>query len=145
MITTLKRVVFPTVTTALSMWTIAGLWHNLLMPTLYADSHAKHDGIGMLLVAYFVLALFMTYLYPRLRGDSSTAVAGLRLGVVVGLLWVFPHGLAMAGAHDESLAYVFKNGLWHVVEQGLGGLVLAFSLWLTSAKNAGAPAAAALV
>ncbi len=43
---------------------------------------------------------------------------------VIGLLWVFPHGLAMAGAHGDSISYVFKNAAWHVVEQGVGGIVI---------------------
>jgi len=49
---------------------------------------------------------------------------GLKLGLLVGVLWVFPHALAMAGAHDRSLVYVFKNAAWHLIEQGLGGIAI---------------------
>lgn len=35
------------------------------------------------------------------------------------------HELAMVGAHDgNSLAYVFRNGAWHMVEQGIGGVIV---------------------
>lgn len=50
---------------------------------------------------------------------------GAKFGALVGLLWVLPHGLAMAGAHGTSVVYVLKNSLWHVFEQGLGGAVFA--------------------
>jgi hypothetical protein len=32
----------------------------------------------------------------------------------------------MIGVHDEgkSIGYLLKNGAWHMVEQGLGGVVI---------------------
>ena len=59
-----------------------------------------------------------------LKGGYPVA-EGLRFGVLIGLLWVFPHGLAMAGAHGKSIAYVFKNTAWHLIEQGVGGIIIA--------------------
>lgn len=119
----LRRYVMAVVASALSMWVIAGLWHNLVLPSLYADKEAHHDGLGLMLVAYFVLASLMTYLYRRASDGSRPAWDGAVIGAVIGVLWVFPHELAMAGAHGGSIAYVFKNGAWHVVEQGLGGWI----------------------
>jgi hypothetical protein len=46
------------------MWDVAGFWHNLIIVNLYKDVHETHDKIGLLLVAYFILAGFMVYLYP---------------------------------------------------------------------------------
>ena len=54
-------------------------------------------------------------------------ISGLVFGALIGILWVFPHELAMVGAHGEPLAYVFKNAAWHAVEQGLGGIVVGLS------------------
>lgn len=107
------------------MWVISGLWHNLILANFYAsEKGASHEGIGILLIAYFILALFMAYLYPQLYKGGRPAIEGMKFGALIGLLWVFPHELAMAGAHGDSLSYVFKNGVWHAVEQGLGGVVL---------------------
>jgi hypothetical protein len=64
------------VAAALSMWVIAGLWHNLVLPSLYADREAHHDGLGLMLVAYFVLAGLMTYLYRRASDGSRPARDG---------------------------------------------------------------------
>lgn len=118
--------------TGACMWVVAGLWHNLVVPALYAGAgHASHDGIGVLLVAYLILAGIMGSLYvqgrrggrPRPLGEALWD--GLCLGALVGLLWVFPHELALAGAHGDPLLYVSQNAAWHAVEQGIGGVVLA--------------------
>ncbi|MDH4184020.1 MAG: hypothetical protein OEV92_07355 [Nitrospinota bacterium] len=121
----MKKMAAATLAGGFVMWVTAGLWHNLIMPSLYADLHAKHEGIFMLLLAYFILALFMAYLYPMGFKGKHPVKDGLWLGALVGLIWVFPHGLAMAGAHGEPLAYLFKNSVWHMVEQGIGGIVVA--------------------
>jgi hypothetical protein len=31
----------------------------------------------------------------------------------------------MTGAHDgKSIVYVLKNGGWHIIEQGIGGIII---------------------
>lgn len=121
-----KKILFSTLSAGFVMWVVAGVWHNLIMASLYEDIHAKHEGIGLLLIAYFILALFMSYLYPLIYKGEKPILEGLKLGIIIGILWVFPHGLAMAGAHGDSILYVFKNTAWHMVEQGIGGIVIAF-------------------
>lgn len=107
------------------MWVISGLWHNLILANFYRDEvEASHEGIGVLLIAYIILGLFMIYFYHRAYANERSMVSALKLGVLIGILWVFPHELAMTGAHGEPLAYVLKNGVWHVVEQGLGGIIM---------------------
>ena len=66
----------------------------------------------------------MAYVYPLGYKGKKPVWEGLRFGMIMGVLWVFPHELAMAGAHGDSLAYVFKNAAWHLVEQGVGGIVI---------------------
>ena len=108
-----------------SMWLLAGLWHELLNAAFYqSETEATHEGIEIILIAYFVLGLLMAYIYPKGYKGGRPVVEGLKFGAIMGLLWVFPHELAMAGAHGESIAYVFKNAAWHIVEQGVGGMVI---------------------
>ncbi len=69
------------------MWVVSGLWHNLIMANLYADKHeATHEGIGILLIAYLILGLFMAYLYPRCFKGGRPAIEGLKFGTLIGLL-----------------------------------------------------------
>ena len=109
----------------IAMWLLAGLWHSVIMAAFYSnEAGADHEGTGIILLAYLILGFLMAYLFPLVvRGDRPVA-QGLKFGAIVGVLWVFPHELAMAGAHGESLLYVLKNGAWHVVEQGFGGLLM---------------------
>ncbi len=109
------------------MWLLAGLWHGVIMARFYtAETHAAHEGTVIIFIAYMVLACLMAYLYPLLYKEGAPSVKGLWFGVIIGILWVFPHELAMAGAHSTSIAYVFKNAAWHIVEQGMGGVIIGF-------------------
>jgi hypothetical protein len=124
----LNKFVFATLAAGGGMWVVAGLWHNLILPSLYEGTHATHEGIGILLVAYLVLALIMAYMYPIGYQGGKPVVEGLRFGMIIGILWVFPHELAMTGAHDgNSISYVVKNAVWHMVEQGIGGIIMGLS------------------
>jgi len=108
------------------MWLIAGFYHEFLMAAFYGEEvHASHNGTGIILLGYFILGAIMTYLFPFIYKGEKPAYQGLKFGVVIGLLWVFPHELVMVGAHGESISYVLKNAAWHMVEQGVGGIVIA--------------------
>jgi len=119
-----KKFLLASLSSGFGMWAVAGIWHNLIMANLYKTVHATLDGIGLLLAAYFILALLMSYMYPLGYKGGKPILEGLRFGIVIGVLWVFPHGLAMVGAHGESILYVLKNSVWHVVEQGIGGIII---------------------
>lgn len=121
----LHRLLLATLAGGLAMWALAGIWHTLILARFYeAEAGATHEGTGIILVAYLVLGVLMAYLYPRGYKGGPPALEGLRFGVVIGLLWVFPHELAMAGAHGAPLPYVFQNAAVHMVEQGLGGILI---------------------
>lgn len=121
---------------ALVMWVLAGLWHTLLVARFYETAaHAQHEGIGVILLGYLTLGGLMAYLQSRMTRGGRPLVEGLRLGVVVGLLWVLPHGLVMVGAHGELVGYVLKNAVWHLLEQGVGGLVVAY-IWARDSAEA---------
>lgn len=112
----------------LAMWIVAGLWHNLVLPMFDNSIEAHHEGLGMMLIAYFVLSSLMTYLYVVARKGERPILDGVKIGIVVGVLWVFPHGLTMAAAHNTSILYEVQNAGWHVIEQGTGGVVIALIL-----------------
>ena len=119
------KILTSTIVGGLSMWILAGLWHNLILPTVNKNIHAHHEGIGILLIAYFILAFFMTYVYTLINKKNKPVLEGLKIGILIGIIWVFPHGLAMAGTHDTSILYEIKNTIWHIFEQGVGGIIMA--------------------
>ena len=107
------------------MFFIAALWHEWVMAAFYEDEmHASHKGTGIIFLAYLVLGFLMVYFYSRSFQKKKSWTADLWFGILMGILWVFPHELAMAGAHATSIMYVIKNGLWHMTEQGIGGILI---------------------
>lgn len=110
------------------MWVIAGLWHNLILPNIDRSIQAHHDGLALMLISYFILAFLISYIYTLSYKGGNPVFEGLKMGIIIGILWVFPHGLAMAGAHDTSIVYEINNGLYHMVEQGIGGIIIAVIL-----------------
>jgi len=121
----IKKFILATLAGSVTMWLLAGVWHELLMAKFYAgETEATHEGTGIIFLAYMVLSILMAYMYPLGYKGGRPAVEGLRFGIVIGLLWVFPHGLAMAGAHGNSISYVIKNAVWHMIEQGVGGIII---------------------
>ena len=119
-----KKLFIATLTGGLAMWIIGGLWHNLVLPSFNKNIQAHHDGIGITLIAYFILAILMVYIYSLIYKGNNSIIEGFKLGVIIGIVWVFPHGLAMAGTHDTSIIYEIKNTLYHMFEQGIGGIII---------------------
>lgn len=121
----LKKFALAALAGGVAMWILAGLWHMLLALAFYTEqTEATHEGTGTILVAYLILGALMAYIYPLGYRGGRPAIEGLRFGIVIGLLWVFPHELAMVGAHGGSILYVLKNAAWHMVEQGVGGIIV---------------------
>jgi len=121
----LKRLSLATLVAWTAMWVLAGVYHEVLMAHFYAERvHGEHQGLPIILLGYLILGGLLAYLMELGYKGVDPLKTGLRYGVLVGILWVFPHELVMAGAHGESLVYVFGNGLWHVVEQGVGGILI---------------------
>ncbi len=108
-----------------AMWITAGLWHNLILPMVNENIEAHHEGLVLMLISYIILAFLMATIYSMIRRSENIVLDGLKIGIIIGVLWVFPHGLAMAGAHNTSVFYEIKNTIWHMVEQGIGGIVIA--------------------
>jgi hypothetical protein len=125
--TTPIKLLLSTIAGGFAMWVVGGLWHNLILPIFDSNAQAHHDGLVIVLISYFVLAFLMAYLFLLSYQEHKSVISeGLKIGVLVGILWVFPHGLAMAGTHDTSIVYEIKNTLYHMIEQGIGGVIIAF-------------------
>ena len=68
----------------------------------------------------------MAYMYPQGYKGGSPLKEGLRFGVVIGLLWILPYNVIMIGVVGTSKTLVVVDALWHIVEQGVGGIVIGY-------------------
>lgn len=113
------------------MWLLAGLWHLVIVPGFYARAvgASHHEGGLMIGVGYGLLAVLMAFVYPMGHQGRNSVLQGLRFGLIMGLIWVTPHALVRAGAHagghSASISYLLINGGWHLIEQGIGGIIIA--------------------
>jgi len=112
---------------AFVMWIVAGIAHEVIFERFFADqTHESHKGPAAIFVAYCILALLMTYFYSIFPRRQKWLIDGVIFGAIIGVLWVFPHGLALAAAHSKSISHEILNGMWHILEQSIGGLVIAY-------------------
>jgi len=118
------RLITSSVLSGLIMWIIGGLYHNLIMPSINENIHPHHEGLGITLIAYILLGLLMSYFYLNSKEIGDSLLKGIKIGVIIGILWVFPHGLTMATVHESSISFQITNTLYHIVEQGIGGVIL---------------------
>jgi hypothetical protein len=112
------------VLTGFVMWVVGGLYHNLIMPAIDDHLHPHHEGLGVVLIAYIILGLLMSYFYKNHADNKDSLFKGLKIGLIIGILWVFPHGLTMAATHETSYLYQFSNTFYHMIEQGVGGMII---------------------
>ncbi|MFC2103340.1 hypothetical protein ACFLSS_02810 [Bacteroidota bacterium] len=116
------------------MWLLSGLWHVLIMGDYYSKRQAiAEPNMLFIILAYAILALLMTYIFPQGYKGGAPLKEGLRFGATMGLLWILPLGVIMHAVQGTSGKLILIDSLWHVVEQGVGGIVIAYIYGLKKA------------
>ena len=73
-----KKLVLSTFAGGFGMWVVGGLWHNLILPNFSDTVEAHHDGLGITLIAYFILAFLMAYIYLLIYKGNDSVFNGLK-------------------------------------------------------------------
>ncbi|MBT3342503.1 MAG: hypothetical protein HN712_13890 [Gemmatimonadetes bacterium] len=125
----IPRFLLATILSALVMLALWWLWHMSFMATLYAEHTALPRDVPLTritVLGYFLLALLMAYIYPKGYTGADPLAEGLRFGALMGVLSTLPRSLILygiEGGHTGTLVIV--DASWHIIEQGIGGLVIA--------------------
>jgi hypothetical protein len=126
----LKKFSMATVGGFFAMFIPGGLWHMLIMKDFYdkysADSALAEPNILFIILGVLILSALMAYMYPQGYKGGSPFKEGLRFGVVIGLLWILPINVIMIGAMGTSITLVVVDALYHMVGQGIGGIVIGY-------------------
>lgn len=70
-------------------------------------------------------------MFPKGYAGAGGIGERLRFGVIMGLLWVLPHGVVLHGVeYGATGKLILVDAAWHLVEQGIGGIVMALTLWV---------------
>lgn len=84
-------------------------------------------GFSCITLGYIALAVLMAWVYPHYRLDPGPFwQRGLQFGVVMALLWIFPLTLVLHGFYRFPFSLVLLVTMWALVEQGAGGIVIAW-------------------
>jgi len=121
------------------MFVLSGLWYMLIMDAFYREQVGalmrEQYNFIFIVLGYLVMAFLMSYIYPIGYKGDSPAKEGLRFGVLIGLLVWLSSNLILYGAHNITLSATLVDSGWHVVEEGIGGLVIALVYGTASTKS----------
>ena len=129
-----------------AMFVLSYVWYGVVMAgwyeTYFANMAAAEGDMSIRLIAvgYVIMAFLLAYVYPYgYKGGSGTS-EGMRFGVIMGLIIGLPLAFVGAGTSSVELGPSLVDGIYKVVEIGVGGTVIGL-LYGTDAPAA-APAAA---
>ena len=139
-----KKFLWSTVLGFIVMFILSWIGHEPLMQGLLFDSspmaeiERESPAVIGIAAAYLVLSLLMVYIYPRgIEGDSVFG-NGIRFGIVMGLLIALPISIILYSTlATVPFTRVIVETVWHVVEQGAGGVVIAYAWGMESASSTG--------
>lgn len=125
----IRKLLLSALAAAAAMLLLAGLWHTAIMGPYYArempvmQEVVRYDVIGL---SYLVLGVLMAIVYPKGYTGGPPAAEGFRFGLVMGLIYSLPHSMVLfAVTGSLSGVLVLTDAAWHMVEQGVGGMVIA--------------------
>jgi phosphotransferase system glucose/maltose/N-acetylglucosamine-specific IIC component len=123
------------------MFILSGLWYMVIMAGFYETQNAavsrEQFNFLFIVLGYIVLAALMSYMYPVGYKGGSPTKEGLRFGILIGLLVALPMNLILHGVWKVTLAGSLVDSAWHVVEKGIGGIVIALVYGTSSDEGSG--------
>lgn len=128
-----KKYLLATLAGLIVMFGLAWLGHSMILESLFESSPMEAIAresplIPGLAAAYLVMALVMAHMYPK--GIEGTGIFGngLRFGMLVGLLTAVPYSIMMYSTlQGGTVTMIVAEGVWHMIEQGLGGVAIAYA------------------
>lgn len=115
-------------------------WHEYFMADFYIEHSERLRNpaidIRVFAVAYIIVTFLMTFLYTNWQKSKRPLIDGLLLGLVTGLLWSLPAPLIdVAYGVGVSLGGIFIDSGWQMLEEGVGGAVMAWSYQYLSLRS----------
>ena len=115
------------------------LWHTQLMGDFYSTHSAalarSEPNITLVALGSLVLGILMAYTYPIGYKGGSAVKEGFKFGALIGLIWTLPLSLIFSGIWNLPLIAALVDSGWHVVEQGLTGIVIAYIYGTAAASS----------
>ena len=134
-----KKLILASLAGGVVTFLLGGLWHAIILADFYETHWAAlaRPEANMMMVALgsLVIAVLMAYTYPIGYKGGSAVKEGFRFGALVGLIWVLPVSLIFSGVWNYPLVAVIVDSAWHIVEQGVVGIVIALIYGTAAASS----------
>lgn len=117
------------------IFVLGGAWNALAMPDFYAANAPasarapEEQSLLAIALGYLAITVFMTFLFSQSFKSAPGAAAGFQFGALFGLIATLPLYLILYGVWDISLSYILVDSGWHLAEEGIGGIVLALTMY----------------
>ena len=134
-----KKLILASLGGGIVTFLLGGFWHAWLMADFYqthgAALNRAEPNMIMVALGSLVIAVLMAYTFPIGYKGGSAVKEGFRFGALIGLIWYLPLTLIINGVTSyPPLVVVIVDSAWHIVEQGVVGIVIAF-IYGTSAAS----------
>ena len=128
-----KKLILATLASFVVMFALGGLFHMVIAKDfmlahagIAGDISRKEPLMIYIGLGVLVLAFMMSYMYPKGVEGENHLVQGFKFGMMIGIIWITPFSLILYGSVKMfSLTNVAAPALWHILEQGIGGMVIA--------------------
>lgn len=139
-----KKLLLATVSGFVVMFLLSWLGHMIIISEMFGASpmasiERESPLIYGIAGAYLTIALLMAYLYPKGIEGESVFGNGIRFGVLIGLLISVPISLILYSMITVPFSRVIGEAVWHMIEQGAGGVVIAYVYGMKAAAPATEP------
>lgn len=128
----IKKLFLATLLSFVTMFAVAGFTHVVLFKTWFLNHPGLSSNINRAdpmmqyaVIAGLIVAFIMSYLYPKGIEGNNKIVQGLKFGIIVSILLISCPLIQYAFTTTLSRSAILMDGALHLLEQGLGGIVIA--------------------
>ena len=122
-----KKFIVATISSFLVMFIVAAIWNMFIIRNFIDLENSlvrAEPSILLIALGYFVLALIMSYLYPKLI-QNNTIINGFKFGALIGIIWILPFNLVLHAVYEFPQLALLIDPIWAIIEQGVGGIAIA--------------------
>jgi hypothetical protein len=107
------------------MFVLTGLFHLVIMKEYFISKVGPLNDVQYAMISYGILAILMSYMYPKGYQGGSPVKEGLVFGILMGLTCRVPWEVLELGYGRGDWSFVMTEALWHSVEEGVAGIAIA--------------------
>ena len=141
----IKRFIAASILSFVVMFLLGAVWNTVIMadfyrvnaPDILRPLEASEDSFSLvpIVFGYVVIAFLMTFIVSQNFDQNPKFVGGFMFGATFGISVTLPLYLILYGKWDFPYQNIIADTLWHIVEQGMGAVVICAIIFKDSRSN----------